>query len=177
MAKLAREAIEAGALGFSTSRTINHKANDGTLTYSYSAASDELAGIARGVAESGKGVLQFISDFDDLDSEFGIVERMVAESRAAAVAVAAAKLAPSRWLARRARQGRAGTRRGRADPRADRGRPVGLIVGLAFSRHPFMACPSYLEVATSNCPSGWSRCAIRPARRAFLRSRRAPSTK
>ncbi len=67
MRALAREAVEAGALGFSTSRSLNHKASDGTITYSYAAASDELAGIAGGVAEAGKGVLQFISDFDDID--------------------------------------------------------------------------------------------------------------
>ncbi len=147
MARLAREAIEAGALGFSTSRTINHKANDGTLTYSYSAASDELAGIARGVAESGKGVLQFISDFDDIDSEFGIVERMVAESgRPLSLSLLQSPRHPDNWrdVLARVEQARAGGAPIRAQIA---GRPVGLIVGLAFSRHPFIACPSYQEVA------------------------------
>lgn len=147
MARLAREAIEAGALGFSTSRTINHKANDGTLTPTYVAASDELAGIARGVAESGKGVLQFISDFDDMDSEFGIVERMVAESgRPLSLSLLQSPRHPDNWrdLLGKVEEARAGGAPIRAQIA---GRPVGLIVGFEFSRHPFLACPSYQEVA------------------------------
>ena len=147
MARLAREAIEAGALGFSTSRTINHKANDGTLTPTYVAASDELTGIAKGVAESGKGVLQFISDFDDMDSEFGIVERMMAESgRPLSVSLLQSMRHPEGWrdLLTRIEQARAGGAPIRAQIA---GRPVGLIVGFEFSRHPFLACPSYQEVA------------------------------
>jgi N-acyl-D-aspartate/D-glutamate deacylase len=46
MRTLARDAMNAGALGFSTSRSLNHKASDGAVTPSYAAASDELAGIA-----------------------------------------------------------------------------------------------------------------------------------
>ena len=42
MRALAKEAIEAGALGFSTSRSLNHKASDGTITPSYAAASEAL---------------------------------------------------------------------------------------------------------------------------------------
>jgi N-acyl-D-aspartate/D-glutamate deacylase len=80
MSALARQAVEAGALGFSTSRSLNHRASDGTITYSYAAASEELAEIAKGVAAAGTGVLQFISDFDELDAEFAIVKRMVRES-------------------------------------------------------------------------------------------------
>ena len=152
MARLARQAIEAGALGFSTSRTINHKANDGTLTYSYSAASDELVGIANGVAQSGKGVLQFISDFDDLDSEFGIVERMVAESgRPLSLTLLQSSRHPEGWRGVLAKVEQA--RAGGAPIRAQiAGRPVGLIIGLAFSRHPFLACPSYQEVAQLDLP-------------------------
>jgi N-acyl-D-amino-acid deacylase len=72
MRVLVKQAVEAGALGFSTSRSLNHKASDGTVTPSYTAASDELASIAAGLGETGRGVLQLISDFDDLDSEFDI---------------------------------------------------------------------------------------------------------
>ncbi|MCB2046982.1 MAG: amidohydrolase family protein [Novosphingobium sp.] len=152
MARLARQAIEAGALGFSTSRTINHKAIDGTLTYSYAAASDELAGIAKGVAESGKGVLQFISDFDDLETEFGIVERMVAESgRPLSLSLLQSARHPEGW-----RDVLGKVEQARADGAPIRaqiaGRPVGLIVGFEFSRHPFLSCPSYQDVAHLDMP-------------------------
>jgi N-acyl-D-aspartate/D-glutamate deacylase len=167
MARLAREAVEAGALGFSTSRTINHKANDGTLTPSYAAASDELAGIARELGQAGLGVLQFISDFDDIDSEFGIVERMVAESgRPLSLSLLQSPRHPDNW---RDVLGKVEEARATGAPiRAQiAGRPVGLIVGLPFSRHPFITCPSYQEVAHLDLPE--RLVALRdPARRARI---------
>ncbi|MBV1917290.1 MAG: amidohydrolase family protein [Sphingomonadaceae bacterium] len=147
MAALAREAIEAGALGFSTSRSLNHKANDGTITYSYAAASDELVGIACGVSESGQGVLQLISDFDDVDAEFDIVKRMVQESgRPLSLSLLQSSGNPGNW---RKVLDRIESARAQGAPiRAQvAGRPIGLIMGFDFSRHPFMECESWQEVA------------------------------
>ncbi len=53
MARLAGEAIDAGALGFGTSRTINHRASDGIPVPTLTAAEDELASIARGAGRQG----------------------------------------------------------------------------------------------------------------------------
>jgi N-acyl-D-amino-acid deacylase len=53
MAKLVREGVEAGALGFSTSRTIAHRAIDGEPVPGTFAAEDELIGIGRALAEAG----------------------------------------------------------------------------------------------------------------------------
>lgn len=147
MGELAKEAINAGALGFSTSRSLNHKASDGTITYSYAAVSDELAGIARMVGESGKGVLQIISDFDDVDDEFDIIRRMVGESgRPLSLTLLQMPHAPDRW---RAVLDRIENARSEGDPILAQvcGRPVGVMMALTFSRHPFMACKSYLEIA------------------------------
>jgi N-acyl-D-aspartate/D-glutamate deacylase len=63
MARLAREAILAGALGFTTSRTINHKSSAGTLTPIYGTQADELAAIAQTVGSTGTGVLKLITDY------------------------------------------------------------------------------------------------------------------
>ncbi len=82
MRVLAREAAAAGAIGFSTSRTLNHRSSKGAPTPSLTAEVDELVGIAMGLKDAGRGVLELISDFGDLDDEFGIVERM--SSRAVA---------------------------------------------------------------------------------------------
>ncbi len=147
MGRLAREAIGAGALGFSTSRTINHRATDGTLTYSYDAESDELAGIAKEVGAGGKGVLQLISDFDDVDGEFDIVRRMQVESdRPLSFTLLQMMNAPDRWrqvldrveLAREAGE----NIRGQVC-----GRPPGVMLALDFSRNPFSDCASYQEIA------------------------------
>ncbi|HKT54346.1 MAG TPA: amidohydrolase family protein, partial [Caulobacteraceae bacterium] len=69
MAKIVGAAIRAGALGFSTSRSLNHKGSDGRTTPSWRAAEAELTTIARAVGECGTGVLQAISDLDDPAAE------------------------------------------------------------------------------------------------------------
>ncbi|GAB2655545.1 amidohydrolase family protein [Prescottella soli] len=58
MAKLVREGVEAGALGFSTSRTIVHRAIDGEPVPGTFAAEDELFGIGRALAAAGTGVFE-----------------------------------------------------------------------------------------------------------------------
>ena len=68
MAELTRQGIEAGALGFSTSRTRNHKTSAGAYTPTLTAAPDELIGIAQGLGAAGKCVLQVVSDFIDLEN-------------------------------------------------------------------------------------------------------------
>ena len=71
--RLAREGIAAGALGFTTSRTVNHKSADGRHTPSLTATRDELVGIATEIGAAGRGVLQGVADFDDLEAEFRLL--------------------------------------------------------------------------------------------------------
>jgi N-acyl-D-aspartate/D-glutamate deacylase len=58
MAAIVREAIAAGALGFSTSRTIVHRAIDGEPVPGTFAAEDELFGIGRVLGELGRGLFE-----------------------------------------------------------------------------------------------------------------------
>ncbi|HEV8296677.1 MAG TPA: amidohydrolase family protein, partial [Acidimicrobiales bacterium] len=58
MARIVREAIEAGALGFSTSRTLGHRAMDGEPVPGTFAGEDELFGIGRALARAGRGVFE-----------------------------------------------------------------------------------------------------------------------
>jgi N-acyl-D-aspartate/D-glutamate deacylase len=67
-------------LGFSTSRTLNHKTVKGDPTPSLRATEDELHGIAMGLKDAGSGVIELISDWPDLDQEFGMVRRLVEAS-------------------------------------------------------------------------------------------------
>jgi len=80
MARVARECIAAGALGFSTSRTLNHRTSDGEPTPTLTAAEDELLEIAMALGHHGAGVLQVVSDFRHPDVEFGMLRRIVERS-------------------------------------------------------------------------------------------------
>src|SRR3546814_5185722 len=98
MARLAGEAVRAGALGFSTSRTINHRTSDGKHTPTLTAGEDELLSIAMALKDAGCGVLQLISDFDDVDDEFAMVRRVVERSsRPLSLSLLQNEQAPERW--------------------------------------------------------------------------------
>jgi N-acyl-D-aspartate/D-glutamate deacylase len=147
MAALAREGIEAGALGFTTSRTRNHKTSTGAYTPTLTAAPDELIGIAEGVGAAGTGVLQVVSDFIDADHEFAMLRTMVERSgRPLSISVARSPLAPDhyRTLLDNISQANADGLRmtGQVAPRA-----VGLILGLECTLHPFLTNPVYREIA------------------------------
>src|SRR5258708_7088850 len=75
MRVLTAEAMKAGALGFSTSRTLNHRTVKGDPTPSLRASEAELLGIALGMKDAGRGVIEFISDFNTPDppSQFHMI--------------------------------------------------------------------------------------------------------
>ena len=76
MGRLVAEAVDAGALGFSTSRTVAHRSADGRHTPSLTATAPELLGIARALGETGAGVIEVVADLVDLDTEFALLRAM-----------------------------------------------------------------------------------------------------
>ena len=80
MARIVREAVDAGAMGLSTSRTYFHRSADGNSTPSFEAAEDELMALALALKASGKGALQLITDFDDPEQTFAMLRRLVQRS-------------------------------------------------------------------------------------------------
>ena len=80
MQAIAEEAVNAGALGFTSSRTLNHRSSTGDPTPTLTAGEEELLGIAMGLAKAGKGVLQFVSDFGDGPAERAMLRRLVEQS-------------------------------------------------------------------------------------------------
>jgi N-acyl-D-aspartate/D-glutamate deacylase len=80
MARLVREGIQAGALGFSTSRTLAHRAIDGEPVPGTFAAEDELFGIGRVLGELGAGVFE-LAAAGALGEDLAAPEREVAWMR------------------------------------------------------------------------------------------------
>lgn len=145
---LATEAIRAGAIGFSTSRTLNHRTSDGQPTPTLTAGEDELAGIAQGVADAGRGVLQFVSDFDDPEKEAAMLRRIVeASGRPLSVSLAQADVAPEGWrrllgaIEQAVEDGL--PMRAQVAPR-----PVGVLLGFELTLNPFSAHPTYREISS-----------------------------
>jgi N-acyl-D-aspartate/D-glutamate deacylase len=147
MAALAEEAMRAGALGFSTSRTLNHRTADGDPTPTLTAAADELVGIAKGLGRAGRGVLQVVSDFADPQAETAMLARMVAESgRPLSFSLLQADRAPDAWRSQLAWL--SASRAQGLDIKAQVcWRPVGLLLGLELTLNPFSAHPAYAKIA------------------------------
>jgi N-acyl-D-aspartate/D-glutamate deacylase len=163
MRRLTAEAVRAGAIGFSSSRTLNHRSSRGAPTPSLTAERDELLGIAAGLADARRGVLEFISDFEDLDGEFGLLRAMVERSGRPMSISLAQGLSPHGWrkvLGRIESASAAGLEmRGQVAPR-----PIGILLGLTTTLNPFLTRPSYMEVARLP-PAERIRALSDPARR------------
>ena len=147
MARLAGEAVKAGALGFSTSRTLNHRTSDGQPTPTLTAAEEELTGIAMALKEADAGVLQFVSDFNDPKKEAEMLRRLVEVSgRPLSVSLAQSDVAPEGW---RTLLGAIEQARKQGLPMLAQvcGRPVGVLLGLSLTMNPFSAHPVYQEIA------------------------------
>jgi N-acyl-D-aspartate/D-glutamate deacylase len=80
MAQLTAEGLHAGALGFSTSRTLNHRSADGKHIPTLRAEEAELIAIAHAMRDAGTGWLQIVSDFEDAEGEIGLFRRLAKES-------------------------------------------------------------------------------------------------
>ena len=143
MAALAVEAIKAGALGFSTSRTILHRSSDGNPTPSLGAAEGELTAIAKGLGDAGMGVLQLVTDFDDVDEEFAMLRRIVETSgRPLSLTLLQHEHLPDRWR-RVMEHMHAATDAGLKMKAQVGARPVALILSFALSLCPFTQLPSF----------------------------------
>ena len=70
MSRIVEEGVRAGALGFSTSRTVIHKSVDGEVVPGTTATAEELIEIGRGMGRVGYGVFEMASDLNRDWKEF-----------------------------------------------------------------------------------------------------------
>ncbi|MEI9888585.1 MAG: amidohydrolase family protein [Rhizomicrobium sp.] len=146
MRVLAAEAMRAGALGFSTSRTLNHKTVKGDPTPSLRATEAELLGIAMGLKDAGTGVIELISDWPDLAEEFAMVRRLVeASGRPLTLSLAQGHSSANGW---RRILGLIEKSSGDGLPIKAQvaPRPIGILLGLQGTINPFIAHAAFQPI-------------------------------
>jgi N-acyl-D-aspartate/D-glutamate deacylase len=173
-----REALEAGAIGFSTGRTDNHRTTRGLETPASDAGEAELTGLGQAFQGLGRGVVQMVSDFDLLRSperfhpEFDLVE---------ALARASGRPLSMTWMQRDPGGDQWKAMRERVDAAVAAGLPlylqaaprgIGVISGLDAATHVFMGFAGYREIAA--LPLAQRAAALRdPARKALILSQKS----
>ncbi len=154
MQALVREALEAGAVGFSTGRTDNHRAADGSATPASEATIRELQGIAGALKGLNHGVLQAVSDFNmfqslkAFDGEFDVLEKMAeaADGHPMSLSLIQRRQDTEQWR-KIIKRAEAAQQRG-LDIRLQVGaRGIGVMLGLQATFHPFMGFPSYKKIS------------------------------
>ncbi len=146
MAALAAAGIQAGALGFSTSRTINHKTLDGRHIPTLRADEAELTEIAQALAKAGSGWLQVISDFDEPEVEMALLRRLVERSgRPMSITILQRDNRPEEWR-RLMEQVAEAQKAGLPMMGQVLTRPTGILLGFEISQNPFIGRPSWKAI-------------------------------
>ena len=153
MRRLLRRALDAGAVGFSTGRSDNHRSVHGEPTPASEAAGRELAGIAKAFVGLNHGVLQAVNDFDIMQGderfhpEFDVLEQMLEAAGGRPMSVSTMQRDHSakqwRWIFERAQKcvDRGFDVRCQVAPRG-----IGVMLGLTATFQPFMGFPSYKAI-------------------------------
>ncbi|TMJ26715.1 MAG: D-aminoacylase [Alphaproteobacteria bacterium] len=147
MAELTAEGLRAGAFGFSTSRTLNHKSADGRHIPTLRAEEAELTAIAHAMRDTGIGWMQIVSDFQDQAGEIGLFRRMAKESRRPiTISLLQQDGRPDGWRELMAEIDEANAEGLRITAQV-RSRPTSVLLGFELSQNPFMGRPSYKAIA------------------------------
>jgi N-acyl-D-amino-acid deacylase len=146
MSNLTEEALLAGAVGFTTSRTVLHSSKHG-LVPGTNALPEEVVAVGEALGRAGHGVFQLVSDQQGAEPERTWLTTLARETgRTVTYALAQAPYNPTGYRDSLAD----------ADSLAAEGltivpqvscRPTGMLFGLQSSLHPFITHPSYRELA------------------------------
>ena len=152
MAYAVRDGMLAGALGFTTSRTYVHRTKDGAPLGTRFSSADELIALVQAMADTGRGVVQLISDaYLSPDREFAVDEMKLMASLASStnrplsMTVQQPEELPDRWREMGEWVDNE-VRRGTPLATQVAVRPIGILQGLTATAHPLMICPSFQEI-------------------------------
>jgi N-acyl-D-amino-acid deacylase len=147
MAALVRDSLKAGALGFTTSRTMLHRAKNKDLVPGTFASEAELLGIGRAMGEAGHGVFEMASDMVGADATMEWMIKLSTETGLPITfAMAQTDNNPDAFRNVLERVRTYNSNGAHLVPQIP-GRPTGMLMGLQSSLHPFITHPSYKEIA------------------------------
>ena len=142
MSELVTEAIEAGALGFSTSRTVIHRDIYGKYVPGTEASTEEMRALAFAIDKAGEGTLEITSDWLDEEMEMSWMQEYVKKTDCGLTflqtkgdAVKTILFSEEQFL------------KGKNIRPQFPGRNVGLMFGWETSVNPFIQFPAYKEIA------------------------------
>jgi N-acyl-D-amino-acid deacylase len=146
MAEVVREGVRAGALGFSTSRTLIHKSSSGDLVPGTFAAESELMAVARAMRAGGGGVFQMTSNHKDMGEELDWMRRVATETgQDVLFNLLQIDDDPELWQRVLHKADAAYAEGAKVYPTVA-GRPAGILMGWQHSAHPFLSNPTFVQI-------------------------------
>lgn len=152
MYDLVRDSVQAGALGFGSTRTFFDRRADGEHVPSFGIDAEELANAARAVRDGGGGLLQILPDlgtFGSTPEECFSLMKVMSEASGQPVTYTMSQINehPDHWrgllhLTQAHNKAGGGLVHPQFFPR-----PVGMLAGLELTSNPFVYCPSYKAIA------------------------------
>ncbi len=148
MRRLTAEAVQAGAIGVTTSRSYTHRFRSGALAPSVPTEDQEIMALAAGLKDAGTGVFQLVPNYNmGAEQQFTLL-RQIAETSGRPVSFTFMQVPhrPADW-----RQTMADLHQAKREGLNIRGqvipRPTGGMLGLELSLHPFALHPSFKAIA------------------------------
>lgn len=146
MSKVVEEGLRAGALGFSTSRTILHKSVDRELVPGTTATKEELIGIGRAMGRVGHGVFEMASDLKRDWNEFEWMGDLSRETGLPVTFAALQSIAKELPLPEQISEMRAQNEKGANIVAQIALRGNGIVMAWQGTVHPFRFKPAWLEI-------------------------------
>jgi N-acyl-D-amino-acid deacylase len=146
MSRIVEEGLRAGALGFSTSRTVLHKSVDGELVPGTTATAEELIIIGRAMGRVGHGVFEMASDMKRDWNEFGWMGQLSRETGLPVTFAALQSIAKELPLEEQISSMRAENDNGANIVAQIALRGNGIIMAWQGTVHPFKFKPAWIEI-------------------------------
>ena len=148
MAQIVEEGVRAGALGFSTSRTVIHRDIDGEVVPGTTATAEELIEIGRAMGRAGHGVFEMASDMKREWDEFGWMGAMSRETGLPVTFAALQSIAKEMPLDEQIAAMRAENDNGANIVAQIALRGNGIVMAWQGTVHPFRFRPSFQAIET-----------------------------